>query len=339
MDRELDQTLQRNLERLYNYLENPEREEAQRVLLAAEPEPIRITHGIPDLYTDWLSSPSYSAQGGLTGQLTQVISQTVGRPVLVFDDYFKVHEVTIRTVAETGGANSISVSDLQVQLNQQINTFIQDRIDGDKADKVSRLQSNISYLIEMGINIDFTARHELPPGGRGNRATIPTSDPNGESGVTIGYGFDVGQHDESGIQALNIAESTRKKIRPALGLKGANTATFQALAQLIPVLTDEDGLSLFTAKMIKVTDRMKVKFQQWSTLPPAVKTIVTDLYYHYGEYSSFPNFETAISQSDWPAAIRELRNWNGTPNSTDPSDGIARRLNNRADYLQRSLGL
>ncbi|HBP6437434.1 TPA: pesticin C-terminus-like muramidase, partial [Pseudomonas aeruginosa] len=34
-----------------------------------------------------------------------------------------------------------------------------------------------------------------------------------------------------------------------------------------------------------------------------------------------------------------LRNWNGTPNSTDPSDGIARRLNNRADYLQRSLGL
>ncbi|WP_342625940.1 hypothetical protein, partial [Pseudomonas aeruginosa] len=25
--------------------------------------------------------------------------------------------------------------------------------------------------------------------------------------VTIGYGFDVGQHDESGIQALNIAES------------------------------------------------------------------------------------------------------------------------------------
>lgn len=76
-----------------------------------------------------------------------------------------------------------------------------------------------------------------------------------------------------------------------------------------------------------------------STLPPAVKTIVTDLYYHYGEYSSFPNFETAISQSDWLAAIRELRNWNGTPNSTDPSDGIARRLNNRADYLQRSLGL
>ncbi|HCW3497448.1 TPA: pesticin domain-containing protein, partial [Pseudomonas aeruginosa] len=150
MDRELDQPLQRNLERLYNYLENPEREEAQRVLLAAEPEPIRITHGIPDLYTDWLSSPSYSAQGGLTGQLTQVISQTAGRPVLVFDDYFKVHEVTIRTVAETGGANSISVSDLQVQLNQQINTFIQDRIDGDKADKVSRLQSNISYLIEMG---------------------------------------------------------------------------------------------------------------------------------------------------------------------------------------------
>ncbi|HEQ0060383.1 TPA: pesticin domain-containing protein, partial [Pseudomonas aeruginosa] len=55
MDRELDQPLQRNLERLYNYLENPEREEAQRVLLAAEPEPIRITHGIPDLYTDWLS--------------------------------------------------------------------------------------------------------------------------------------------------------------------------------------------------------------------------------------------------------------------------------------------
>ncbi|MFO7073921.1 hypothetical protein P3E18_27155, partial [Pseudomonas aeruginosa] len=28
MNRELDQTLQRNLERLYNYLENPEREEA-----------------------------------------------------------------------------------------------------------------------------------------------------------------------------------------------------------------------------------------------------------------------------------------------------------------------
>lgn len=52
-----------------------------------------------------------------------------------------------------------------MQLNQQINTFIQDRIDGDKADKVSRLQSNISYLIEMGINIDFTARHELPPVG------------------------------------------------------------------------------------------------------------------------------------------------------------------------------
>ncbi len=78
MDRELDQTLQRNLERLYNYLENPEREEAQRVLLAAEPEPIRITHGIPDLYTDWLSSPSYWQAMTLPEDIKTLVGPGVG---------------------------------------------------------------------------------------------------------------------------------------------------------------------------------------------------------------------------------------------------------------------
>lgn len=73
-----------------------------------------------------------AARTGIAQSLIDSINTTIGRPMVVSDHYFRGHEISVRTVPETGGSNLITMSDFSAKLNSQINTFIQDRIDEDK---------------------------------------------------------------------------------------------------------------------------------------------------------------------------------------------------------------
>ncbi|HEH9498509.1 TPA: pesticin domain-containing protein [Pseudomonas aeruginosa] len=255
--------------------------------------------------------------------------------MVVSDHYFRGHEISVRTVPETGGSNLITMSDFSEKLNSQINTFIQDRIDEDKEAKVALIQQSMESLAAEQINSDFTARHELPAGSRPNTVTIPQA---GDSAITVGYGFDLGQHDEQELISMGIPVSTRDKVRPGLGLSRTDPNIYSALALIIPPFTDDDGMVLFSTKLNRVAGAVRSKFSDvWSGLPPAVRTVAVDIYYQYGQGKVFPNFEAAIRQHDWVAVVYELRNWDGHPNV--PGDYRTNRLNDRADYLQQALGL
>ncbi|HBO0799789.1 pesticin C-terminus-like muramidase [Pseudomonas aeruginosa] len=289
----------------------------------------------PEINDTWLTNWSVAARTGIAQSLIDSINTTIGRPVVVTDHYFRGHEVSIRTVPETGGSNLINMSDLSARLNSQINTFIQDRIDEDKDAKVSLIQQSLESLAAEQVNSDFTARHELPAGFRPNTVLIPDL---GESAITVGYGFDLGRHGEQELISMGIPVSTRDKIRPGLGVSRDDPQAYTALSLIIPSFTDDDGMVLFSAKLNRVTGAVRTKFSDvWADLPPSVRTIVVDVYYNFGQNKNFPVFEQAVRDRNWAGLVHELRNWDGHPNVL--GDYRTNRLNDRADYLQQALGL
>lgn len=159
-----------------------------KVGASLDESPITIyANQIPYYINDtWLTNWSVAARTGIAQSLIDSINTTIGRPMVVSDHYFRGHEISIRTVPETGGSNLITMSDLTAKLNSQINTFIQDRIDEDKEAKVALIQQSMESLAAEQINSDFTARHELPAGSRPNTVTIPQA---GDSAITVGYGL------------------------------------------------------------------------------------------------------------------------------------------------------
>ncbi|HBP5417920.1 TPA: hypothetical protein N2B40_005389 [Pseudomonas aeruginosa] len=263
-----------------------------------------------------------------TQSLTSAISNLAGRPVAVNDIYQKIHETTLRTPVEMGiRPNSVTIEEYQTTINQQAINMVQDMQDGDKGEKVEAIQTNMQFLYGQKINADFIARNELASGLRAKTVAIV------QGHITIGYGFDTAVHNASDLNNLNLVGSIRQKVLPALQLSTADPSFWSVYASLGQHLTDDDGLLLFSAKAQAVVQHLAGdQFSgSWSGLPPAVKTVVLDLYYQYGQGNNFPKFQQAINSHDWPAAIHELRNWNGVPN--DPNLEVTKRLEERAKYL------
>ncbi|WP_237752405.1 pesticin C-terminus-like muramidase [Pseudomonas paraeruginosa] len=263
-----------------------------------------------------------------TQSLTSAISNLAGRPVAVSDIYQKIHETTLRTPVEMGvRPNSITLEEYQIAINQQAISMVQDMQDGDKGEKVEALQANMQFLYGQEINTDFVARNELAAGQRAKTVAIV------QGHITIGYGFDTFVHEASELNSLNLVGSTRQKVLPALQLSTSDPSFWSVYASLGQRLTDDDGLLLFSAKARAVVQHLAGdQFSgSWEGLPAAVKTVVLDLYYQYGQWQKFPKFQQAIISHDWPKAIHELRNWNGMPN--DPNLSVTKRLEERAKYL------
>ena len=311
----------KELERTISDLLSPYESEG-KVGASLDESPITIyANQIPYYINDtWLTNWSVAARTGIAQSLIDSINTTIGRPMVVSDHYFRGHEISVRTVPETGGSNLITMSDFSAKLNSQINTFIQDRIDEDKEAKVALIQQSMESLAAEQINSDFTARHELPAGSRPNTVTIPQA---GDSAITVGYGFDLGQHDEQELISMGIPVSTRDKVRPGLGLSRTDPNIYSALALIIPPFTDDDGMVLFSTKLNRWLALFVANSLTFGGLPPAVRTVAVDIYYQYGQGKVFPNFEAAIRQHDWVAVVYELRNWDGHPMYPATTEQIA----------------
>ncbi|WP_423357652.1 hypothetical protein [Pseudomonas citronellolis] len=317
---------------------HPTAEKAQSLIRALANYPVLEfppTTITPYTFDYWIQSSSIAERidPGFTQSLTNSISNLAGRPVQVTESYLKIHETTFRTPVELGvKPNSITIEEYQTGLNQQAVATIQDLQDGDKGDKVEKLQANIQYLLEQKINTDFIARNELNAGQRPKTIALV----NGH--ITIGYGFDCFTHNASDLEALNLPFSTKQKVTPALQISTSTPDFWTIYASLGQHLTDDDALLLFSAKLIKTVQRLASNqfSASWPNLPQAARTVAVDLYYNFGENQNFQNFQQAINSQDWPTAIHELRNWNGVPN--DPSLEISKRLEARARYLAVSFG-
>ena len=94
-----------------------------------------------------------------------------------------------------------------------------------------------------GIDYDYL-RSSIQRRGHEGRSTpvgyVPTNSKTGEaidnSGVTIGVGFDLGQHNVGDLKRMGFKDSLIEKFKPYLGKKGAEA---QAIAHNLKVSGDD----------------------------------------------------------------------------------------------------
>jgi GH24 family phage-related lysozyme (muramidase) len=142
----------------------------------------------------------------------------------------------------------------------------------------------------------------------------------GQSGVTIGRGLDLGQHNEQDLRKYRLPEALHQKLVPGLGVKGNAAIEFVAKNKI--VLTDEEEAILAEALHARTTQRardgfassphntQRVKFEE---LPPYVQTVVYSMTMNMGEDAFVTPKITmrAIASGDYQAAANELLegNW------------------------------
>lgn len=159
-------------------------------------------------------------------------------------------------------------------------------------------------------------------------------DPEGSrSGVTIGTGFDLGQHGRAELERLGLAPALVAALAPYLGVKGA--AAVALLRQRPLTLTVEQVRELdarvMTSKIDKVIEAYDgaVGSGGWASLPPAACTVIASVAFQYGDLPRrCPRFWERAVRRDWPAVIAELR---------DFGDRYPTRRRKEADHLERGL--
>lgn len=192
--------------------------------------------------------------------------------------------------------------------------------------KALQAQSERNYveLPKEEQNIDWGAIEELE-GGRQQQAYIPKA---GQSGVTVGAGFDVGQR--SNLEGL--PENVQEKLKPVVGLKKEEAS--QALSSLGGIKLTPEETNLVTDFARNETEqKLKKDWQEVSDVPfesltPAQKTVLASVAHQYGSLSRTPRFAQFAGKGEWDKVVQELRNF---------KDQYKTRRNREADYLAQSL--
>lgn len=164
---------------------------------------------------------------------------------------------------------------------------------------------------------------------------VPNS---GHSGVTFGYGVDLGAQNRQSLQRMGIPESSIQQFSPYLGLQ--QDAARAALRRQ-PLNVDPERARLYSDKakahyIQNIANRFNraTAGRKWNELSPAEQTILSSVLYQYG-YSSpttrTPNFWRYATNDSWydgrESVLGELR---------DFQDKHPTRRNLEADYLERS---
>jgi hypothetical protein len=184
------------------------------------------------------------------------------------------------------------------------------------------------------IDFDFISREEggqtLEGYAREDRGGRP-------SGVTVGTGFDLGQHSRVEIEELNISRSLKDKLKPHLQRTGREATRFLANNPLRISKEETDALDR-EVKRRKIDEVVRVfnarssglKFED---LPPAAQTVVASLGFNIG-----PNWPVRAprmfgfsSRGDIRGMIEELENFG----SRDP--GETGRRQREGQYLRTRL--
>jgi Bacterial toxin homologue of phage lysozyme, C-term len=185
--------------------------------------------------------------------------------------------------------------------------------------------------------IDFDLISELE-GGQRLEGYVPlnrdTGKPFPQSGVTIGTGFDLGQHSRAEIEGLNINRSLKDKLVPHAQRTGREAVRFLTNNPLRIAKEEADALDR-EAKHRKLDETITVfntmsRDLKFEDLPPAVPTVVASLGFNMGPRwpTSAPGMFGFTSQGDIRRMVEELENF-GAPDAT-----VAKRRRREADYLR-----
>lgn len=180
---------------------------------------------------------------------------------------------------------------------------------------------------EVKDSVDWDQIHKLE-GGSQNKGYVPNS---GRSGVTVGAGFDIGQHPD--IEKLDISPELRDKIAPFAGIERDNASDIlEAKGGL--VLSPEEASQLNEHGKNETLGKLKEYWAKHSDVPfesltPAQQTVLASVAYQYGTIGRTPRFAQHATTGNWEGAVKELRNF---------GDKYKSRRNREADLLEQSLG-
>lgn len=144
--------------------------------------------------------------------------------------------------------------------------------------------------------------------------------PLGHSGVTIGMGVDLGSMTEGSLDALDIAQTLKDKLRPYLGLRGA--AAQEKLKANALRLDQEEVDKLNAAVQKSQIDALRKEYDaamgpsgtKFDGLPEPAQTVIASVKFQWGDIWHHPNpevqkfWKAAVAQ-DWAAAHAVLRQW------------------------------
>ena len=151
------------------------------------------------------------------------------------------------------------------------------------------------------------------------------------SGVTIGLGVDLGQHNKHDL--IGLPEDLIKKLTPFLELKGqaALNSSFENLK-----ISENEVNVLDQHLKAKKTEQVRKAYnndtgQEFYNLPPDAQTAIMSVYWQHGTsnpQTAAPKFWGHVTQGNWGGATQELRNW-----SDKPDYGHQYRRNAEANIL------
>jgi GH24 family phage-related lysozyme (muramidase) len=135
----------------------------------------------------------------------------------------------------------------------------------------------------------------------------------GHSGVTIGAGFDIGNHSVQELYSFNFSIPLLNKLLPYANLTSASAT----------ISLNKNPLELSDAEVQELDAKVRVKYAKqvedeydaysdftFSFLDTAKQTVLMSVAYQYGSLrKECPKFFNAMTKGLWMAAVNELRNF------------------------------
>ena len=164
----------------------------------------------------------------------------------------------------------------------------------------------------MPDKIDYKFISDLE-GGSKTTGYVPAASVS-KSGVTIATGFDLGQRNETDLKSLKIDPLLINKLKPFLGVKGANAQALLKKSSLVITQTQAQAIDK-TLKFAHIT-HLKLQYntapgnkKKFIDLPSQAQTVIASVSFQYGIGLSAraPKFWKAVTSQNWPEAIKILK--------------------------------
>jgi GH24 family phage-related lysozyme (muramidase) len=179
-------------------------------------------------------------------------------------------------------------------------------------EKSTVVKENVVYSLPQNVDMKFLEEVE----GNKNKIYVPTSKGKviGNSGPTIGMGFDVGSRNENDLTGLPT--EIIKKLKPYLGLKGQEALDYINKNPL-QINNEEKNIINAFAKKVEM-EKLRKKWKEttgksFDDLDTKAATTIASVAFQNGDLSrKAPKFWKQVTNEDWSGAFYNLLDWDDT---------------------------
>ena len=161
----------------------------------------------------------------------------------------------------------------------------------------------------------------------------------GKSGVTIGVGFDLGQHNEQDLINMEFSKGLIDKLKPYLGKKGQEAKDIKKNNPLFLGQDSKDYLEVIMRPTKYYTDILASKYDKstgvagdFESLDPAIQGTLLSVLYQYGmddPGETTPKFWKHATSKDWGGLVNELKTGDWGKNEKGTREGLDYIYNRR----------